>query len=101
MTAHRRIQITIQTDQVVTIRRRGCIRRWCPECGCDVDVVDILQAEALAGHNPSCVTAPRMRGGIPLRVLTVRRSFVWSRCLSRCERGTAKYRDRMDRSRQE
>jgi len=49
MTAHRRIQITIQTDQVVTIRRRGCIRRWCPECGSDVDVVDILQAEALAG----------------------------------------------------
>jgi hypothetical protein len=49
MTAHKRIEVTIQTDQVVMIWRRACARRWCPECGRDVDVVDPVQAEILAG----------------------------------------------------
>lgn len=48
MAPHKRIEITIQTEQVVTIRRRGCSRRWCPQCGCDVEVVDLAQAEALS-----------------------------------------------------
>jgi hypothetical protein len=49
MTAHKRIQITIQTDQILLIRRRGCARLWCPDCGRDVEVVDLAQAEALTG----------------------------------------------------
>ena len=49
MTAHRRIQVTIQSDRVVTIRRRALS---CPECGGDVDVVDLAQAEALMGKSP-------------------------------------------------
>jgi hypothetical protein len=58
MTAHKRIEITIQTDQVLLIRKRGCARRWCRECGCDVDVVDLVQAEALTG-----MAQPRLRDG--------------------------------------
>jgi len=31
------------------MRRRGAARRWCPECGCYVDVVDLVQAEVVTG----------------------------------------------------
>jgi hypothetical protein len=48
MAPHKRIEITIQSEQIVTIRRRGCNRRWCAQCGCDVEVVDLAQAEALS-----------------------------------------------------
>lgn len=44
--AHKRIEITIQTDQILTIRRSACARLWCRQCGCEVDVV---QAEILSG----------------------------------------------------
>jgi hypothetical protein len=44
MALHRRIEITIETDRILTIRRKDCARRWCPICGCDVYVV---QAEIL------------------------------------------------------
>lgn len=47
MAPHKKIEITIQTEQILTIRRRGCNRRWCTQCGCDVEVVDLSQAEAL------------------------------------------------------
>jgi hypothetical protein len=47
MTHHKRTEITIQTERIVTIRRRDCSRRWCTQCRCDVSVVDLVQAEAL------------------------------------------------------
>jgi hypothetical protein len=47
MATHKRIEITIQTRQVVTIRSQNSIRLWCPECGCEVEVVDADQAESL------------------------------------------------------
>ena len=56
MAPHKRIEITIQTEQIVTIRRRGRSRRWCPECGCEVDVVDRAQAESLTN-----VAQPKLR----------------------------------------
>jgi hypothetical protein len=46
ITTHKRIEITIQTDQILTIRRSACARLWCGQCGCEVDVV---QAEILSG----------------------------------------------------
>jgi hypothetical protein len=45
-TAHKRIEITIQTDQTLTIRRGACARMWCQQCGCEVDVVE---TEILSG----------------------------------------------------
>lgn len=42
-----RIEITIRTDKITTIRRCGCARIWCRQCGCEVDVV---QAEILTGR---------------------------------------------------
>jgi hypothetical protein len=49
MTAHTRIEVTIQTDKVVMVWRKAGASRWCPKCGRHVDVVDRVQAEILAG----------------------------------------------------
>ena len=49
ITAYKRTRITIETDQVLIIRRRGCTRHWCRECGQEVDMVSLSQAAALAG----------------------------------------------------
>ena len=41
-------EITVETDRVFVIRRRS-IRAWCPECGCEVELVGEAEAEALTG----------------------------------------------------
>jgi len=38
------------------IRREANTRLWCQKCGCEVDVVDLIQAEILTGVAP-----PRFR----------------------------------------
>jgi hypothetical protein len=47
--AYKSTRITVETEQVLTIRRRGCARRWCWECGREVDMVGLAQAGVLAG----------------------------------------------------
>ena len=49
MTAHKRTEITVETDRVLIIRRRRSIRAWCQECGCEVDMVGLVEAQALVG----------------------------------------------------
>ena len=49
MAGHKRTEITIETDQVVIIRRRHSSRAWCRECGCEVDMVGLQEAGVLAG----------------------------------------------------
>jgi len=49
MAAHKRTEITIETDRVLIIRRRRVLRAWCPECGREVDMVDPREAEAITG----------------------------------------------------
>jgi hypothetical protein len=44
-----RMEITIQTDRLVIIRRRRSGQVWCPTCGHPVEVVDLQEAERLAG----------------------------------------------------
>ena len=56
MVVHKKIEITIQTEQVLSIRRRGCSRRWCPECGRDVEVLNLAHVEALTS-----IAQPRSR----------------------------------------
>ncbi len=48
MTAHRRIEITVETDRVLIIRRRPLVRAWCKECGAEVEMVSLEEAEALS-----------------------------------------------------
>jgi len=47
MAAHKRTEITIETDRVLIIRRRRVLRAWCQECGHEVDMVDPREAEAI------------------------------------------------------
>jgi hypothetical protein len=47
--AYKRTEVTIETDRVVTIRRRRSLRVWCVECGHVVDAVGAEEAGALCG----------------------------------------------------
>lgn len=47
-TAHSRIHITIETEQVVTVGRKDSARVWCQKCGCEVGAADLAYAEATA-----------------------------------------------------
>jgi hypothetical protein len=48
MTVHRRTEITVETERVLIIRQRRSVRAWCQECGCEVEMVSLGEAEALA-----------------------------------------------------
>ena len=47
MTAHRRTEITVETDRVLIIQRRRAVRTWCQECGGEVEMVSLAEAQAL------------------------------------------------------
>lgn len=51
MAPHKRTEITIETERVVTIRRRRSMRARCPTCGREVDMVSLAEAETLTGMN--------------------------------------------------
>jgi len=52
MAAYKKTRITVESEQVLIIRRRGCTRRWCWQCGREVDTVDMAQAGALTRIPP-------------------------------------------------
>ncbi len=45
-----RIEITVQTDRLLIVRRRRSVRVWCEMCGREVDVVGFQEAGTLAGN---------------------------------------------------
>ena len=49
MPAYKRTEVTVETDRIVTIRRRRSLRVWCRACGCVVEAIDVEEAGALAG----------------------------------------------------
>jgi hypothetical protein len=50
ITVQKRTEITIETDQIVVVRKRQLpVRSWCRECGREVEMVDVKEAEALTG----------------------------------------------------
>jgi hypothetical protein len=54
MAAHKRTEITIETERVVIIKRQQSTRAWCQQCGCEVYVVE---AEMLTGMAQPSLTA--------------------------------------------
>jgi hypothetical protein len=56
-TAHKKIQITIETEWVLRIRRTVNTRLWCQKCGCAVDAVNLTQAEILTNTAPATFRA--------------------------------------------
>jgi hypothetical protein len=51
-TKRKRIQITIQTDQILIARRRRGTRRWCPDCGCEVDMLSLGEVASITTRQP-------------------------------------------------
>jgi len=49
--ARKRMEVTVETDQVLIIRRRRSTRGWCQECGSEVEIVSLEDAAAIAGIN--------------------------------------------------
>jgi hypothetical protein len=49
--APRRTEITVQTDRVWIIRKSHPKRVWCADCGREVDMVGLKEAEAFFGVN--------------------------------------------------
>jgi hypothetical protein len=49
MTAHKRFEITIETDRILILRRHRSMRAYCAKCGCEVDMMDEGEAGAVAG----------------------------------------------------
>jgi len=56
MTPYKRTEITVETDHVLIIRRRRAMRAWCPQCGCEVEMVGMAEAEASTG-----ISGPELR----------------------------------------
>jgi hypothetical protein len=51
----RRMQITVETDEVTIIRRRHARHTWCRECAREVEVVGMEEAGVLAGMTPQAL----------------------------------------------
>ena len=81
MAAHKRTEITVQTDQILIIRRRNSKRVWCQECGVEADMVSLEEAAGIATglKGQSLRDYARARG---LHLSGQKGSFLI--CLSRC-----------------
>lgn len=60
--AYRRTEITVETEQIWIIRRSHTTRGWCAECGREVDMVGLKEAEALRGTAQLPGTQPMLPG---------------------------------------
>ena len=49
MEVHRRTEITVEKEEVLVVKRARIYRAWCRGCGCEVDMVGITDALAVAG----------------------------------------------------
>lgn len=67
-----RTEMTIQTDQLLIIRGHASTRGWCPECGREVDMLGLKEAEALGGAPHPLTIQPLLPGW------AVSRGWHWS-----------------------
>lgn len=56
--ANKRTEITLETDRIWVIRRSHSRRAWCAECGREVDMVMLKEAEALSGMTQPMLSQP-------------------------------------------
>lgn len=49
MEVRKRTEITVETNEVVVIRRARLYRAWCAECGKEVEMLIAQDARAIAG----------------------------------------------------
>ena len=58
----KRTEITMETDHVLIIQRRHSAQGWCQECGCEVDMVGLAEAEGITG-----MTQPALQAGAQMQ----------------------------------
>jgi len=56
------MEVTVETDQVLIIRRRRSTRGWCRECAREVEIVSLDDASTIAGIN-----GPMLHDGVAQR----------------------------------
>jgi hypothetical protein len=59
--AHKRTEITIEKNEVLVVRRTQISRGWCPECGREVEMVGMPDANAIVGMSGSGDTSRSLR----------------------------------------
>jgi hypothetical protein len=58
--AYRRTEITVESDRVWVIRKSHSTRAWCAECGKEVDMVGLKEAQRLSGMTPPGMSPPML-----------------------------------------
>jgi len=58
----KRMEVTVETNQVLIIRRRRSTRGWCEECGREMEIVSLEDAAAIAG-----ISGPLLHDGVAQR----------------------------------
>lgn len=53
---HQRTEITIETEQILIIRRRQLLRGWCAECGGEVEMAVMEEGAKSAGLGEKSVS---------------------------------------------
>jgi len=62
VTAYNRAEITVETEQIWIIRKSRTTRGWRAECGREVDMVGLKEAEALREMAQPSTTQPMLPG---------------------------------------
>jgi hypothetical protein len=57
-----RTEITVETSRIRIVRTSQSVRKWCAECGCEVDMVEPNEAEALWGAIRPLTAQPSLPG---------------------------------------
>jgi hypothetical protein len=60
---YRKTEITLETERIWIIRKSRTRRGWCAECGREVDMVLLKDAEVLSGEDIQLPTAQPMLPG--------------------------------------
>jgi hypothetical protein len=58
----RKVEIIIQTEQILVVRGIGTGREWCRQCSCETDMVNLQTAAALTRADHATVQA-RLQSG--------------------------------------
>jgi hypothetical protein len=57
--AQKKVEVTVETDQILIIRRRRFTRGWCRECGREVELARLEDVAAIAG-----TSGPQLHDGM-------------------------------------
>jgi hypothetical protein len=72
LSIRKRLEITIETEQMLIVRRRYSTRLWCSKCGCETDFVPLDQIVPRKQTRPFLETTGKAAEAEPARSLHIR-----------------------------